>query len=417
MTKHYAAVEFTKTAKGFKHHLKADFACFALWKNARPYQKRIRELLASQFELLLETEIVWSEARFHENANRLYEAPIFNDSNRNTRSLHADKIGDHRFILFVVSDPHPYYTYAQSVSKKIELSNLNIVKAKYKMRDWIQKDTGVKYGVHSTNSIYEFLVQAPLLLGIENLEKLLNGEQLHIPKIEKDLEGAGGWKNYKALFQILNSSGNYLVQRSFESLPNRNEEKDLDLLTDDYQRLASLIGMKQSSKRPYKGRVKIGKEEISIDIRFVGDKYYDASWQKDMLRHKVFKNGIYIPREDDYFFSLLFHCKVQKDKVKEKYFEILQKLSEHLDFDWYNNHLLIDDKATGEILNGYFRSQGYAYEKPIDKGVYENRSITRYLQKTNVVSSREIFIQHTKTTIKRILPNRVIEILKQFIKR
>lgn len=416
MVKHYSGVEFTKAAKGFKHNLEADFACFALWKNARPHRKRIRELLATQFELLLETEIVWSEAHFHENANRLYEAPIINDSTTSIRSLHTDKIGDHRFILFVVQDPHPYYTYAQSVSKKIELSNLNIVAAKYKMRDWIEKDTGIKYGIHSTNSIHEFLVQAPLLLGIEHFKRLLKGEKIRIAEIDKDLEGAGGWRDYNALFQILNTSSNYLVQRSFETLPEKNEEQDLDLLTDDYQRLASLIGMKQSSKRPYKGQVKIGNEEISIDIRFVGDQYYNGSWQKDMLRHKVFKNGIYVPREDDYFFSLLFHCKVQKDAVKKKHFNTLKALSEHLDFNWYNNDLLLDDKVTGELLNGYFRSQGYTYEKPIDKGVYENRSITKHLQKTNVVSSREIFIQHSKSAIKRILPSRITEVLKRLIK-
>lgn len=167
MIKNYSAIKFEKTSEGFTHNLTADFACFALWKNARPYRSAIRKLLLSQFELLLETEIVWSEQYFHQNANRLYEAPLFEASKMSKTSLHSDKIGDNRFVLFVVKDPKPQYTYAMSVSKKIELSNLNVVKAKYTMRDWIEKDSGTKYGVHSTNSIYEFFVQVPLLLGAD----------------------------------------------------------------------------------------------------------------------------------------------------------------------------------------------------------------------------------------------------------
>jgi len=122
----------------------------------------------------------------------------------------------------------------------------------------------------------------------------------------------------------------------------------------------------------------INGEEISLDLRFVGDKYYDTSWQKDMLDRKVLKKGLFIPGEDDYFFSLLFHCKVQKSSVKEKYYGTLADLAKRLHFSWYQSDLLSDDKAIGEILNGYFNSQGYYYENPLDAGVYRNRSVIKY---------------------------------------
>src|SRR5699024_7457293 len=113
------------------------------------------------------------------------------------------------------------------------------------------------------------------------------------------------------------------------------------------------------------------------------DKYYDVSWQKDMLQRKIMQNNVFIPRKDDYFFSLLFHCKVQKDQVKNKYFDILENLAKTLNFAWYNTDLLSDDKAIGEILKGYFESHGYYYETPIDPGVFRNNPVVKHLPKNN----------------------------------
>src|SRR5690606_29226449 len=99
---------------------------------------------------------------------RIYEEPIFIDEDKTTRrSDHANKIGDRRFRLFVIKDLHPKYSYAKSVSGKIELSNLNIVEAKYLFRDWVFNVSGINYAIHSTNSIAEFYYQVPLILGID----------------------------------------------------------------------------------------------------------------------------------------------------------------------------------------------------------------------------------------------------------
>src|SRR5699024_5578890 len=126
----YSDIRYKKTKDGYLHNLEGDFAYFALWKSARPYRGKIRDLLSGQFEILLETEIVWSEKYFHHNANRIYEAPVFLSGPMNRQSIYTDKIGGNRFILFVVRDPKPRYNFAISVSKKVELSNLNIINAK-----------------------------------------------------------------------------------------------------------------------------------------------------------------------------------------------------------------------------------------------------------------------------------------------
>ena len=413
---YYSDIVFKKESNTYSHNLKNDFACFALWKPARPYRDKIRELLSSKFDILLETEIVWSDENFKQNAARLYEAPIkANIPIEKWTGGHDRKIGDSKFILFVVKDSNPNYTYAMSVSKKIELSNLNIVDAKYQIRDWIYDDLKIKFAVHSTNNIQEFFFQAPLILGIDLFKKLINGEKLKIEQISKDLEGANGWANWKEVFDILNVTNNYLVLRGFETLPKENPEKDLDILTDNYQRFASALGAAQHAPQPYKGKIKVNNENISLDIRYVGDKYYDIAWAKEMLQTKVNRNEVFVPREDHYFFSLLFHAKVQKPKVKEKYIGILEKIAENLHFDWYKTEELKDDKAMGQLLNGYFRNYYYYYEDPIDKGVYKNASVIKHIQ-SNSSLTLKFWSKKIEGKLMEILPVKTIRTLKK-IKR
>jgi|SRR5690554_1882020 len=415
MTKfNFSDIKFGVKENRFYHNIGDDFACFALWKSARPYRDEIRRLLSEEFEILAELEIKWSEKYFNDNASRLYEVPInYKSVKEDWKSNHAKKIGDTTFILFIIKDNTPQYSYAMSVSKKIELSNLNVVRVKYQMRDLIEKDTGAKYGVHSTNNIYEFFYQVPLLLGVDLFEKILDNKKIEEKFIEKDLEGAGGWSNYHYLFKLLNVASNYLVQRGFETLPFENEEKDIDFLTDNYQRLASLLGAYQEPLKPYKGNVLVNNEKIDVDIRFVGDKYYDASWQKNMLEERKLNNGVYIPREDDYFFSLLYHCKVQKKEVKKKYIPILKELANNLNFQWFTPELLADNKSIGNILNGYFQSQGYSYENPIDAGVIKNGEVIKYLPINLVFKPNVSAKQRIKKMIKSFLPKEVVSLLRK----
>lgn len=413
---YYSEISYRSEANRYAHNLTSDFACFALWKPARPYRNKIRELLESKFEILLETEIVWTEENFKQNAARLYEAPMMsNIPIEKWTTGHEKKIGDPEFILFVIKDNNPNYTYARSVSKKIEQSNLNVVAAKYEIRDWIFTDLKIKFAVHSTNNIEEFFFQAPLILGIDLFEKLLNGEKLNIGRIAKDLEGANGWGNWQELFAILNYTTNYLVLRGFEKLPDENPDKDLDVLTDNYQRFASALGAFQPAHQMYKGNIKVNNENISLDIRYIGDKYYDTAWAKEMLQTKVIRNKVFVPRNDHYFFSLLFHAKVQKSKVKEKYVGIFEELAENLNFVWFKSEKLSDDKAMGEILNGYFRTHYYFYEDPIDRAVYKNENVIKHIQ-SNRSLTRKFWLKKVESKLVEVLPVQTIRVLKQ-IKR
>lgn len=413
----YSEIKFEQGINSYYHNLGNDFACFALWKPAIGYRTKIHDLLASDFEILLETEIIWSDKNLKQNARRLYESPLkYKVPLEKWPEGHERKIGGNNFILFVVKDSSPTYTYARSVSNQIELSNIRITHTKETIRQWIYKDLNVNFGIHSTNNIHEFFFQAPLLLGVSIFEKLIAGKKINLPKLEKDLEGADGWETWEDFFSVLNYTSDYLVLRGFEGLPRFNKQKDLDVLTAKYQRFASAAGALQVPHQPYKGVVYVDGEKISLDIRYVGDDYYDASWAKEMLLTKIMKDGVQIPRADHYFFSLLFHAKVQKPQVKPDYIGILDQLATALNFEWFKADTIDDDKAMGILLNGYFKSNGYFYKDPLDSGVYKNYSVIRELPKQEFSTVHNWIIKLKAATL-TYAPKGMIRFLKNIKKR
>lgn len=383
-----------------------DYSYVAIWKNARPFVSDIRTYLSNRFEILLETKIIWSEAYFKQNAARLYEVPLFENREQNPIVDHSHKIGDLEFIIFVLKDEAPKYNYHPSVSGRIEQSNSAVVDAKNTFRSWVEATSNAKYAVHSSTNFEEFCFQIPLLLGVENFKKLVSGEKLDIPILEKDLEGAGGWDTAKAMFAVLNSATKYLVLRNFETLPTISSIDDLDFLTTKYQRLASAMGLGQKATKPYKGAVIIAKKSIPVDIRFVGDNYYCDAWAETLLRHSIFQNAIFVPRTDHYFFSLLYHVVVQKPNIAEHYKVTLVKLAQELRLDWFSAALFLNEQEIVNIVNGYMMANGYFYESPIDEAVFENRKVVSQLPKRSSLVVKKSMKLKIKQTLLRFIPKR-----------
>ena len=365
------AIRFNLDNGVLNHNYDSDFALFALWKDARPFEDEICAYLTQNFDIVSDLEIVWTERNFLWNACRLYETPVsaFPQTSYNRRG-HTKKIGAPSFRLIVVRDPAPAYKYVASVSGDIEPSNQNVVRAK----SFLRSKVNAKYRVHSSNNLMEFFHQASLLLGNQRLTSIANGERLTEKKIEKDLEGADGWNNWSELIQVLNWSTPYLVLRNFDFLPERIDDIDIDFLCDNFQRLASTLGMFQLTEKnkPYKGKIKVGGQIVPTDIRFVGDGYFDQTWQQTVLSKRVRINGVYVPREDDHFFTLLHHALVHKDNVKPEYRKRLAKLATSAAVSASSDVDFEDQKNLLALLSGYMRGQRYVHEMALDNRVGAN---------------------------------------------
>ncbi len=374
---------------GMKH----DFSCFALWNGALERADDIVADLHREFQIIADFEVHWTKEFYRQNIARFYERPVPEGPFIDWDS----KIGPTPFRFLIIRDPQPRYTWKKSVSGRIEPSNENVVKAKYRYRDFFTK----KYQVHSSNNIDEFLFQAVMLLGVNRLLHALDNPSTELQILEKDLEGHDGWSSWQHLFDVLNIGARYLVLRNFEGLPKQLLDQDVDFLCDNYQRLASLCAVIQKSSQPYKGKVKVEGEGIDVNIRYVGDKYYPAAWQIDMLRRRHLDDGFFMPAPDDRFFSVLYHCKVQKLQVKSKHVPELSALATELRFDWFDCAVLSDDKECGKILAGYMGARGLYYEDPVDKAVQKNWPVIEHLpkcepkdQKRNLVQNFGLAILH-----------------------
>lgn len=410
---YFSDINFFYEENKLRHNVKHDFGLFVVWQDARPFLDEIKSQISDNFEIVLESEVVWTDKEFHRNASRIYEEAIIDDYNENQwKSGHTSKIKGKEFYLFVVKDPEPDYSYNLSVSKKVEITNNNFRTLKYLFREIAYSSGKTRYAVHSTNNILEFFFQAPLILGVETFERIIKGEKYVINDFKRDLSGANGWNSWKDLFNMLNVSSNYLILRNFDRFPNENEDSDIDLLVDDYQKVASIIGMNQSRSKPYKGEVLVGNRYFSVDLRFVGDNYYDNRWESLMLKRRIFLNGFFVPRVDDYFFSLLFHCKVQKQFLSEKRIHKLLSLSKALGFEWFTKELLLDNYECGKILAGYYKANGYYYEKPIDPFVGNNKPVSKIIPNRSDILPTETTQQFIKRKLIHFLPKKSILYLR-----
>lgn len=389
--------DMTHGERGFKMipSARKDYACFAIWEGGRSRENDIIAELGKKFTIIADFLIHWSDRCYRRNIQRLYLRPGEGGGTGYDR-----KIGKPPFRFVIVEDTSPCYTWMKSVSGHIEPSNQNVVREKYRFRSWFAEP----YQVHSSNNVSEFYFQSVLLLGRSLLQKSLLTRSADMVELHRDLEGADGWESWQELFSVLNICTNYLVLRNYDALPSKSSEGDVDFLCENLQWLASAANVRQNSNRSYKGHVDVGGERFPVDIRFVGDGYYSAAWEKDVLRRRAFYDGMYVPRADDYFFTLLYHCKVHKKTVDQKYHDLLKQLAVSMSFDWFITIDMNDDFEVGRILEGYMLSNNYYYEAPIDSGVYLNKCVTCYISKMPYKNRRSRpFINSIKKRLKPFL--------------
>ena len=116
---------------------------------------------------------------------------------------------------------------------------------------------------------------------------------------------------------------------------------------------------------------------IPLDIRFIGDKYFDPLWASDMLKRKEFNSLIPIPSKFDYFFSLLYHVKLQKINVKNVYIKRLDNFANEINIQNLPQNFVLDDSICADLLNGFLSSNNYRYTYTDD--AVRNKSFLEYI--------------------------------------
>ena len=199
----------------------------------------------------------------------------------------------------------------------------------------------------------------------------------------------------KHFFDTINKECSYLVLRNWNELFTGNiyeySHNDIDILCenrDEFVKITHAIRIHQESNRD-NYVVSLETFKIRLDIRWVGDGYYPLEWQKNMLKRRVYLNGIYVMSEDDYKYSLLYHAFLQKMSVSEDYKNKIKMLfSEEVIDDVFNVHYT-------RLLKEYLQANNYHFELPLDPGVFVNWRIVNMIPRSisyNHLVKRQLFI-------------------------
>lgn len=227
-------------------------------------------------------------------------------------SFYGVPVRDQRFAMpytiYLVNDTAPVYELRQTTKGK-RLVNINLFDLKKKTR-------ASGSFTHATDNTQETRD---------------NMRVLGLPYPAKP-----AFSSLKETFEVLNNvpSFSYVVLRNFEGLPNSvtvDEHFDLDILVSDYYTAKRILDAESKTNNRYEdghGRIqnkfRVGDSWVQVDIRFIGDNYFDKQWQVNLLRSRELLRGFYIPNAENYRYSLLYHAVVQKPHISPTYIKTLR---------------------------------------------------------------------------------------------
>ena len=203
------------------------------------------------------------------------------------------------------------------------------------------------------------------------------------------------WKSLSAFFLELNKQVEYVVLRNHESFLSGkliDEHPDIDILCRDTDLFIKCAGSETRMKKGDKIHQKtlIDGKEVSLDIRHIGDGYYDTQWEENILTKRYLINDLcYVMDSENYFYSLLYHALIQKYAVSLDYATRLTQMGKRLGIDF------AIDSNTINILQRYMKDKNYHFTYPeysggvanfkhVDKSMIEvnlHRLINRYMYK------------------------------------
>lgn len=279
-----------------------------LWAFARSEESRIAADLAKEVVVLRSEELAWPS-----DALACYTR--FYGANLADANAKVVKCGTGPFRLFIVRDETPVYGFRET-SRGMERVNLRLFDLKTKYRAW----TGGGHKVHTTNSAEEFARDILLLTGktAEEWQDDISQSALSV------LPGQTGWTSLREMFAFLDRAMPYAVLRNAELLPDAFDPSlhgDIDLLVPDATAAACALGARKVFPEDYRVHyeVIVAGRPVRLDLRYVGDDYYDRRWEEEMLNRRVAADGLYLLAPEDAFYSLVYHAVYQKYQIASDY--------------------------------------------------------------------------------------------------
>ncbi|ARD43589.1 hypothetical protein [Colwellia sp. PAMC 21821] len=393
----------------FETNYDKDLHLVVIWSKARIKEKEIIAELDQSFNILGCFDTTWSQEHIDNNFHRIYDvAPTGGKAGK------REEVGDQAFMVVVIQDTKPKYQYRTDASGRLKIVNANVVDKKHLFRKWV----GGSYMVHSTDNLKEFFNNAILFFGKEYTFELIDKMKWdkNASIINNDLVGANGWNSCKELFETLNLTTEYVVLRGSDKIEDTVStlSGDVDILCSDIGEFAAAAnGINIWNSKNF-FHVNIAGKQVLFDIRYVGDDYFDEKWQKDIIKNRVLdKNGVNIPRVDDYFFSHLYHAYIHKPLFFDKYIGRLTGLAEKIGIKNFKDDCQNNPSKIVKLLRGYLLAHNYQVSIPKDEQVYININFISEVQRIN---SMKLYLRVFGVKIKNF-PQKMLMNTKVLIKK
>lgn len=191
------------------------------------------------------------------------------------------------------------------------------------------------------------------------------------------------WTSFNEFIKEANIHCNWLVLRNFEYLPDDffGNDTDVDVLCENVEQFTTKMGLTKRSYGVAAYEANIAGIKVPFDVRFLGDGYYDKLWQYKMLKTKTYTaEGVPRLSDEHYFYSLIYHAKIQKKLVKSVYRERFFNLATVLQIaNYYTVEKIDDDKYVASLLDNFMRENYFSFSKPIDINIPCNERFFMYL--------------------------------------
>ena len=123
-------------------------------------------------------------------------------------------------------------------------------------------------------------------------------------------------------------------------------------------------------------KLNVSGDNVYIDLRSVGDEYYDKNWQIEILNTRIFhEKKFYIPSNENYFFTLVYHVLIHKIEISSDYYHKIAEI--------FKRFISRDEKKLNftyyfEMLENFLKKNEYEYVRPKDFSVFFETKYTRY---------------------------------------
>ena len=361
-----------------------------IWENGRYKEKEILESLSKNFDIINLYNFRWEKNKFARNLSSFYGSNL---PKRSKKEIHC---GTGEFLVVTFYDNNPKYEFVET-SRGSEKANINV----FNIKNQFRMLTGGGHKIHTTNSTEETNHDLTLLFGLnyDDYEKKIKKDynqksnKNYVHCISKNIIGTEGWKDFNELLYVMNSSLNYVVLRNFENLlneDNQNTHGDIDFLVDNLEKAVQITNAKKVFKENYRVHYElmINQKKIYVDFRYIGDDYYDKNWQINILKEKIFFNkNFYIPSNENYFYSLLYHVFFHKIEISPDYPNKLENIFETI---FYNSEKKFNFTFCLKLLENFLDRKKYYFVRPKDYSVFFDVKYMNYKDDVEKINSLEV---------------------------